>query len=63
MALTAVRPTKAQTHKPTNQTAAIARLSVDVPADLLAELKATAARRRTSIREIIIRLVEADLAR
>lgn len=69
MALTSRRPTKKQaleqTHISTKEQNhnTTARLSVDIPEELLVEVKAYAARRRTTIKDIVIRLLEAEVGR
>lgn len=66
MALTPKRPTSVGPHKGSNEethkaTRAVARLSVDVPAPLLRELKVRAAKGDTTIQRIILRLIEREL--
>lgn len=65
MALTPKRPTSVGPHKVSEQeshkaTRAIARLSVDVPAPLLRELKILAAKGDTTIQRIVLRLIERE---
>lgn len=61
--LTVPRPALNADHKPTSPQipAAVARLSVDLPADTLAALKAHVAQSRTSVKAVVIRLIEAEL--
>lgn len=65
MALTAARPTQARAkNKPTiPQDQGKVRLSVDIPPDMLARLKAHAALQRVSIKDIVTRLIEEELSR
>lgn len=69
MALTSRRPTKTKAAEPTSIAAeeqthnTTARLSVDIPEELLIELKAYTARRRTTIKDTVIRLLEAEVSR
>lgn len=66
MALTPKRPTSVGPHKVSEQdshkaTRAVARLSVDVPAPLLRELKIRAAKGDSTIQRIVLRLIEREL--
>jgi hypothetical protein len=66
MALTPKRPTSVGPHKVSEleshkATRAVARLSVDVPAPLLRELKILAAKGDTTIQRIVLRLIEREL--
>lgn len=64
MALTAARPSrkKPQTHIPT-ESAEKARLSVDLTPEMMAALKVRAAVKRTTIKKLIVNLIDQELER